>query len=156
MSVGIDGVRIRAARPDEGELLREIAAAAKSHWGYDPERIRRWVAHGDFSPTGLSTKEVLVAEAGERAIAWAALIPKDQVIWLDDMWVDPQWIGKGVGSLLFDHALALARELGGRSMEWEAEPNAVGFYERMGGRYLRPGEPSEWGRTLSVMGVELT
>ena len=34
-------------------------------------------------------------------------------------------------------------------MEWEAEPNALGFYERMGGRYLRDSDPrSKWGRTL--------
>ena len=46
-------VRIRAARPDEGERMREIAAAAKGHWGYEPERIQRWLADGDFSPKGL-------------------------------------------------------------------------------------------------------
>jgi hypothetical protein len=40
-------------------------------------------------------------------------------------------------------------------MEWEAEPNALGFYERMGGRYLRDSEPSAWGRLIPVMGVDL-
>jgi hypothetical protein len=41
-------------------------------------------------------------------------------------------------------------------MEWEAEPLAVGFYERMGGRYLRESELSVlWGRTLPIMGVAL-
>ena len=30
-------------------------------------------------------------------------------------------------------------------MEWEAEPNALGFYERMGGRYLRDSEPERMG-----------
>ena len=40
-------------------------------------------------------------------------------------------------------------------MEWEAEPNAIGFYEKLGGIYLRESEETEWGRTLSVMGKEL-
>jgi hypothetical protein len=40
-------------------------------------------------------------------------------------------------------------------MEWEAEPNAVGFYERMGGRHVRDSEPNEWGRVLEVMAVDL-
>jgi hypothetical protein len=39
-------------------------------------------------------------------------------------------------------------------MEWEAEPNALGFYARMGGRPLRTAT-SEWGRELSIMGVSL-
>lgn len=40
-------------------------------------------------------------------------------------------------------------------LEWEAEPNAIGFYERVGGRVLRTSEPTIWGRVLPVMGVEL-
>ena len=45
--------------------------------------------------------------------------------------------------------------LGAKRLEWEAEPNAIGFYEKMGGRYVRESEQTEWGRRLSVMGVEL-
>jgi hypothetical protein len=41
-------------------------------------------------------------------------------------------------------------------MEWEAEPNAVGFYERMGARRVRAGEPSVWGRVNPVLGIDLT
>ena len=47
------------------------------------------------------------------------------------------------------------RELGVSALEWEAEPNAVGFYEKVGGRYVRDSEPSEWGRVLPVMRLEL-
>jgi hypothetical protein len=39
-------------------------------------------------------------------------------------------------------------------MGWEAELNAVGFYERMGGRYLRE-QMGDWGRSLPVMGIDL-
>jgi GNAT superfamily N-acetyltransferase len=149
-------VHIRPARPDEGERLREIAEAAKRHWGYDAETVRQWAAAGDFSAQGLREKDVFVAESAGRAIAWAALIPRGDVVWLDDMWVEPSWIGKGVGSLLFRHSVERAIGVGGKTMEWEAEPNAVGFYERVGGRYLRDGTPSEWSRVLPVMGVDLT
>ena len=96
-----------------------------------------------------------MAESENAAIAWMALDPKGDLVWLADVWVDPPWIGKGIGSLLFSHALERARRLGGTRMEWEAEPNSVGFYEKVGGRYLRDGEPSEWGRTLPVMGIDL-
>ena len=43
---------------------------------------------------------------------------------------------------MFRFAADRGRQLGASRMEWEAEPNAVGFYERMGGRYLRDGETS--------------
>jgi GNAT superfamily N-acetyltransferase len=148
-------LQIRSARPDEGERLREIAEAAKGHWGYDPDVVRQWAAGGDFSPAGLRAKEFFVADVEGRAVAWGALIPRGDVVWLDDMWVEPEWIGKGVGSILFRHAVERAGELGAATMEWEAEPNAVGFYERVGGRYLRDSEPSEWGRVLPIMGIDV-
>jgi len=149
------GALIRPARLDEGERLRAIAEAAKSYWGYDEETVRAWAGEGDFSAEGLRSKNVYVAEVDGRAVAWAALIPRGEVVWLDDMWVDTPWMGKGVGSALFRHCAEAAVRLGGRTMEWEAEPNAVGFYERMGARYLRDGVPSEWGRILPVMGIDL-
>jgi GNAT superfamily N-acetyltransferase len=148
-------VRIRLVRPDEGERLREIAIASKAHWGYDLEFVRRWAARGDYSAASLRAKDVYVAEAERRVIAWAALIARDDVMWLDDLWVEPEWIGKGVGSRLFEHVVERARALGGTRMEWQAEPNSIGFYEKVGGRYLRDGEPTSWGRVLPVMGVDV-
>jgi GNAT superfamily N-acetyltransferase len=148
-------VHIRQARPDEGELLREIAIASKGFWGYDPEVVRHWAAGGDFTAEGLARKAVHVAEVNGRVVGWAGLIPRGDLCWLDDLWIEPSSIGTGIGSRLFRHAAHVAEELGASRMEWEAEPNALGFYERMGGRYLRDSEPSEWGRVLQVMGVDL-
>jgi len=148
-------VRIRPADPNEWERLREIAVAAKAHWGYDPGRVEEWAAQGDFSPEGLRAKDFYVAEADGQAVAFASLIPNGEVCFLDDLWVEPEWIGKGVGSRLFRFAEKRAAEGGARRLEWEAELHAVGFYERMGARRLGESGPSEWGRILQVMGVEL-
>ena len=148
-------VLFRAPRPPEGERLREIAIASKAHWDYDLDFVRQWAARGDFSAEGLRAKEMQVAEVDGQVVAWAALLPRGDVICLDDLWVEPEWIGKGVGTLLFHWAVERGRALGGKRLEWQAEPNSVGFYEKVGGRYLRDGEPTSWGRVLPVMGLEL-
>jgi hypothetical protein len=36
----------------------------------------------------------------------------------------------------------------------EAEPNALGFYRKMGGHYLRD-YISEWGRRGTIMGLDI-
>jgi GNAT superfamily N-acetyltransferase len=154
--VGPPEATIRPSRPREGERLREIAIASKSYWGYDLERVREWAALGDFSPAALRGKELFVAEVEWEAVGWAALIPRGEVCWLDDLWILPRWMGRGLGTLLFRRAAVRGRELGALRMEWEAEPHAIGFYERMGGRYLRDGEPSIWGRVNPVIGVDLS
>src|SRR5207248_6622164 len=145
-TVNILGMRIdvciRPAEEDEGERLRAIAVAAKASWGYDLERVREWAAMGDFSPAGIRQKHVFVASVGKNAVGWGAAIRRGDVLWLDDLWIEPAWMGKDIGSRLFQHAADLGRRWGTARMEWEAEPNAVAFYEKMGGRYLRDGELS--------------
>jgi GNAT superfamily N-acetyltransferase len=147
-------VLIRAGDVHEGARLKEIAIASKSYWGYEPERVRAWADQGDFSPERLQELIVFVAESDDRAIGWSSLIPRGDVGWLEDLWIEPDWIGKSVGRALFRHTARHARELGARRLEWEAEPHAMGFYERMGAKYVRDSR-SEWGRTLAVMGVTL-
>jgi GNAT superfamily N-acetyltransferase len=148
-------VSIRRAHPAEGERLREIAVAAKSHWGYEPERVESWAAQGDFSPEGLSAKAFLVAEAGGRAIGFASLVDRGENCVLDDLWIEPECIGRGVGSKLFEACVTEARHRGATRLEWDAEPNAVGFYERLGARYLRDSEATVFGRVIPVMGLDL-
>ena len=148
-------VTIRPPLPGEGERLRDIAIAAKSYWGYEMDRVRRWATSVDLTDAGLRAKDFYVAEIAGSAVGWAALVPGDVACWLDDLWIEPEWIGRGVGRLLFQHAAGRARELGATRMEWEAEPNALGFYEKMGGRYARDSEPSAWGRVNPIMSVEL-
>jgi GNAT superfamily N-acetyltransferase len=148
-------IEIRRARSDEGPRLKEIAIAAKSHWGYDVESVARWADDGDFSPGGLARLAVFVAEIGGRAVGWSSLVRKADGWWLEDLWVEPAWMGKGVGSELFRSAVAHARSAGVELLQWEAEPHAVGFYERLGARHLRDSEPSAWGRIIPVMGIDL-
>ena len=145
---------IRRGRAEEGVRLKEIAIASKSHWGYEPERVRAWAEQGDFSPHALRKLVLFVAEAHGRAVAWASVELRGETAWLADLWVEPDWIGKGIGARLFGEAAAEARRLGAKGMEWEAEPNAHGFYAKMGGRQVRE-STGDWGRTLAVMRVEL-
>jgi len=144
---------IRPAHADEGEHLREITAAAKGVWGYDTGRVRAWARSLDLSPQRLVSAHAFVAETAGAAIAWAEILPPaDGICVLEHLWVEPARMRRGAGSALFRHAAEGAAGLGATAMEWEAEPNARGFYARMGGRPVRT-TTSEWGRDLTVIGV---
>src|SRR3982751_5766009 len=111
-------VRIRPVRSDEGDRLREIAVVAKRHWGYDLERVRAWADMGDFTPDGLRRKAVYVAEVDGEVVAWAAAIDRDEVCWLDDLWVVPARMRQGIGTRLFDTVADHGRGRGAVRMEW--------------------------------------
>lgn len=142
---------MRAATAADEPRMREIACASKGHWGYDAERLRSWSGALEYP----AHREHWVAECDGALAAYASLLPPDEgVCELDDLWVDPPFIGRGIGSMLFAHAVKRARELGARAVRLESEPNAVGFYEGKGARVVGS-RVGGWGRELPVMELEL-
>ena len=144
-------VTVRAAGPADHERLRDLTFESKAHWGYDRDFVRRWTEGLSFE----SGQERWVAEEDGEIVGWAGLVlPAEGVAVLDDLWVTPAAMGRGLGRQLFRLAADRARELGAERLEWGADPNAVGFYEKMGGRKLRD-HVTEWGRVAPWMGLEL-
>jgi predicted N-acetyltransferase YhbS len=109
------------------------------------------------SPGFVRDNEVYVAVSGEEAVGFYALVGGGRGVDLEHLWVLPAWIGMGLGRTLFGHAVRRAQELGAMTVTIESDPNAEGFYRRMGAR--RTGEnvyELEGGeRVLPVMVVEL-
>src|ERR1700751_966327 len=58
----------------------------------------------------------VVAGAGGEPVGWASLVPRGETGWLEDLWVEPAWIGRGVGGQLFENVARRGGELGGRRL----------------------------------------
>jgi GNAT superfamily N-acetyltransferase len=146
---------VRPARPDEAEALRTLTVESKACWGYAPEVLREWGETLDIAAALREEGEAIVAEAGGRIEGWAQVrSPREGVCTLEHLWVAPGSMRAGIGTALFGHAAAAARAMGATAMAWEAEPNAAGFYAKMGGRTVTT-VTSDWGRTIDVMAVEV-
>jgi GNAT superfamily N-acetyltransferase len=142
---------VREARPADEERLRELTFDSKAHWGYDHDLVRGWADGLEFP----ADCERWVAEEDGTIVAWGGLTPpRDGVAILDHLWVDPAWMRRGLGSRLFRLAAQRARELGADRLEWGAERHALGFYEKVGGRFLRT-HVTEWGREGRWYGMDL-
>lgn len=125
-------IAIRPARPEEAPSLSEIALAAKAHWGYPERWMQLWKPQLTFGPDYFEENESWVAEIDHRPAAFYTLLEKDGQAWLENLWVFPEFIGKGIGKRLFFHALELSRQRGFKNLRLEADPNAAGFYQKMG------------------------
>jgi len=129
-------ISIRRVKLEEAETLTQIAIAAKRHWDYPEHWMELWIPQLTFSPAYFEENESWVAELDSEAIAFYTLQEKDGNAWLENIWVLPEYIGKGVGRQLFEHVVELARQRGYQALQLEAEPSAVGFYEKMGMRKI--------------------
>jgi len=129
-------VQIRRARPDEAEALTEIAHAAKRHWNYPEKWMEQWRADLTITPEFVVNNEVFVAVVDGDIVGCCALVVSDSLAELEHMWIDPQQMGNGVGRALFAHMTQRARQLGRAELELSADPNAEGFYKRMGAKRI--------------------
>ena len=129
--------RIRRARPDEAELLRELAHRSKAHWGYDADFLETVRPLMQLSADQIRRGDVFVIEEAEGVIGWYRLTyPRQSTAELEDLWVAPEAIGTGRGRALWDHLVVTAQARGARCIEWDADPFARGFYEAVGGRVI--------------------
>jgi GNAT superfamily N-acetyltransferase len=127
-------MRIVRAKPEDAATLTEIAHAAKRRWGYPERWIECWRDALTVQPEFIATHETFAAIFDSRTVGFHALGRKGDRLDLLHLWVLPDAMGRGVGRFLFHHALARARESGCQELEIESDPNAEGFYLRMGAR----------------------
>ena len=57
-------------------------------------------------------REIFVYKINNKMVGYSVLKTEDQVIWLDWLYIDPDYHGKGIASKLFDHAEEFAMKLG--------------------------------------------
>ena len=150
-------MKIRRARPEDADRLTAIALAAKGYWGYVEELMALWRPNLMVTPQRVAEDLIYVATFDHEIIGFYAVVPTSeaQTYELDDLWIDPPWIGQGVGKLLFQHAVARAKACGATSLQLAADPHAVGFYIKMGMTKIgeRPSQPVD--RVLDLMALDL-
>ena len=128
----MDGIR-RAVATDAARLT-EIAHAAKRHWGYPEAWIVGWRDQLTLTGTYLSEQHVELVESGGKTAGFFALRKNRDVTELDHLWIDPPFIGKGLGRRLLEHAAGICRAEGIRRVEIDADPYAEDFYLHIGAR----------------------
>jgi GNAT superfamily N-acetyltransferase len=138
---------IRRAGVEEAAVLTTIALEAKRYWGYPEHWIKRWESDLTVSPEFIRDNHVYVAEAEGEVRGFYALCVSEAAglehraglerkAELEQMWVSPAYIGTGVGKELFLDAMERAAALDVRDVELSADPNAAGFYTRMGAKQI--------------------
>ena len=125
-------ISIRPVLPEEAPVLTQIALAAKRHWGYPERWIEIWTPQLTFNPEYFESNTSWVAVDDAKPVAFYTLLEANEIASIENLWVLPEFMGKGVGRRLFLHAVETARARGYKTLQLEADPNAVGFYERMG------------------------
>lgn len=125
-------MHIRRATPEEAHILTGIAMRSKAFWGYDDAFIDACRNELTVTPEKINRNHVYLAMDGPDYVGFYCLIANGRSGVLDSMFINPPHIGLGWGKILWDSLTALARKLGIREFTIDADPNAEGFYLKMG------------------------
>jgi GNAT superfamily N-acetyltransferase len=123
---------VRLANSHEAALLTRIALEAKQYWGYPEHWIKKWESDLTISEDFIRDNQVYVYERDQQICGFYALCINGERAELEHMWVAPPYIGTGVGKELFLDAMDRSTAMNIRRIDITADPNAAGFYERMG------------------------
>ena len=146
-------IRIRRAVRSDSPRATELARAAKAHWQYPAEWLAFWHPVLVISAEMIDRYPTYVACMDDEVVGVCQLQEADGRAMLEHVWVDPRMHGHGVGRALVEHA---QREAPGIMMV-VADPNAVGFYLKLGARRVgevagpMPGAPD---RTLPLLELD--
>jgi GNAT superfamily N-acetyltransferase len=138
----LEVIGIRAARPSDASRLTEIAMQAKASWGYPASFMARCRVALAVDAAMIGERAFFLAEDENGTLGFYGFEPEPDGIGLSHMFVLPETSGRGVGRMLWNHAVAEARRRRASALIAVADPNAAGFYRRMGA--VRAGfRPSE-------------
>ena len=132
LDCGFMGIHIRRAKPEEANTLTKIAHAAKRYWGYPESWIEHWQDDLTITPEFIISNETFVATIGEEIVGCCAIVLNESGAELEHLWIKPEHMRAGVGRTLLLHARDHASNLRVSALELSADPNAEGFYQRMG------------------------
>jgi GNAT superfamily N-acetyltransferase len=142
----VNQVRIVQARPEDVPgILALIRALAE---------YERLSDHVVATEAGLRAQlfgdrpvaEVVLARADNTDVGFALFFHNFSTflgrpgLYLEDLFVVPEWRGRGVGRKLLAHVAALAVERQCGRMEWSVldwNTSAIGFYERLGATLMK-------------------
>ena len=128
--------RIRDALHDEAIVLEALQRRSSDVWEEHRAELAAHPGAIEAPDRSIAEGRVRVAvDASARLLGFATALPvADGRCELDDLFVAPEAMGLGVGRLLVEDLASRAAATGAHAVDVIANPNALGFYERVGFR----------------------
>lgn len=148
-------IRFRTPGRDEADTLTALAQASKRIWGYPQDWMALWTASLTVTEEQMAQWYFELGESDDGVVGFFAVSSNPDFAELEHFWISPTHAGRGIGKLLFERALALCRQRGVARLRVVSDPNAEGFYRRLGGTVVAqvPSVPAP--RQLPVLEFEV-
>jgi GNAT superfamily N-acetyltransferase len=150
-------MKLEKANSNDNEVLTAITKKSKAYWGYSDDQIEIWSESLTITPAYIETKSVYKLVIDAITIGYYSFFYKgEHTIKLDNLFILPEYIGKGFGRILMDDFLSLVKRTSVNKIILDSEPNAEMFYAKLG--FVKVGEidTSIKNRCLPIMELNIS
>lgn len=123
---------IRRAEIKEYKILTELAVLSEAYWGHDKRFLDAYRQIYSLTEDYIRNHPTIVMEDDGNIIGFYSFIESDDEVSLEYFYLDPAYIGKGLGRELWEHLADFCRNRGILELVFVSSPEAKAFYEKMG------------------------
>jgi len=149
----------RPALAEDAEGLTRLALRSKAYWGYPDKFMLACQQELTVTAASIRGGDIYYEVALERQtlIGFYALEGLcDEQIELVALFVDPPYIGQGIGRQLMERAKSRAAQSGAHRLTIQGDPHALEFYRAAGAKLCGERESASIpGRMLPLLSIEL-
>lgn len=149
-------MQIEKAKNIDANELTELTIRSKSHWNYSKEQIEKWKNDLTVSPNYIDENEVYKLIFNNVLIGYYSYFRlNENDVKLENMFIEPKFIGKGYGKLLMSDFLKRIKKEEYKKVTLDADPNAESFYAAIGFQIVGQLKSSVKDRFLPIMEMEI-
>lgn len=131
----MDNIVFSNAKLTDLSTINQILYRSKAYWGYDQQLLERFIIDMGLTDAHILSSEYMtkVCYKDKRAIAFFTFHYRSSQLELLLFFIDPLYIGQGVGQKMWKEATQIAlTHFQVSEFLFYAEPNALKFYIKQG------------------------
>ncbi|TDW44345.1 putative N-acetyltransferase YhbS [Flavobacterium sp. 270] len=149
-------MNIQKAKPEDHIRLTEITKKSKAFWGYSEEQILAWDIQLTITSAYIQNNPVFnLVEDNKIMGYYSYIIEENNQVKLDNLFLLPEYIGKGLGIYLMNDFLQRMRNEKCKKIILDSEPNTEQFYQKLGFKKVGEFETSIKNRFMPIMEMNL-
>lgn len=149
-------MNIQKAKIEDHIRLTEITKKSKAYWGYSDEQMKKWSNNLTITIDYIKTNPVFnLVDENQIVGYYSYLRLENNQVKLDNLFILPEYIGKGFGSFLMNDFLEIMRNEKCQKIILDSEPNAEQFYQKIGFTKIGEFETSIKNRFMPIMEMNL-
>ncbi|UPZ17713.1 GNAT family N-acetyltransferase [Flavobacterium humidisoli] len=149
-------MNIQKAKIEDHIRLTEITKKSKAYWGYSDEQMEKWSNNLTITIEYIETNSVFNLVDENQIIGYYSYFRlENNQVKLDNLFILPEYIGKGFGSFLMNDFVERMRNEKCQKIILDSEPNVEQFYQKIGFTKIGEFETSIKNRFMPIMEINL-